>query len=562
MKKNLKISGKLLLSFGGISTVIILLSALALASLGSLNRIITEYDEKILLSSNGIWDIRCKMIKVELYISEAISAAIDSEIQSALQLVVNEREALQNAIEEYKKIDNTKSGLIEEYERKLSAAGVYRQKITNILNQPRTEKNIKEALNIYRTQYSPAYLDANDTLVNLEKEVNALSMSQHVKADATWVATKSLVFFTASFAVFFSVMMGLLLRKSILMPVRELEKAAKDMAEGSLNTSITYQSQDELGILANSFRASERTIRSYIQDIDRAMKEMAKGNFDLEPTQPFIGDYKQIEESISHMIENISLRFQQIDVAANQVSSGADQISDSAQALAQGATEQATEIEQLLAAVNSVSKNFDINARQTQQASTLAAEATNAIQSSNQYMQQLIVSINNVNTMSRDISKITKMIEDIAFQTNILSLNAAVEAARAGSSGKGFAVVANEVRNLAVKSAEAAKMTSDLIDKSVEVIDASVVQTESTANLLDSAVHSVMDTMTIISEISAETTNQIQVIQQINTGLDHISSVVQTNSANSEESAASSEELASQAAVLKDITSSFQIKKL
>lgn len=371
----------------------------------------------------------------------------------------------------------------------------------------------------------------------------------------TFLCNKKMVNFNAK-------NMGLLLYKSILHPVRELEKASQEMAEGNLNTPIEYQSRDELRVLAESFRRSEKTIRAYIWDIDRAMKEISNGNFDIQPTQTFIGDFKQIEDSIGYMITNISQKLQQVDVASGQVSSGANQISDSAQALAQGATEQASAIEQLLAAVSSVSENFNINARQTQQASTLAAAATNSIRQSNEHMQQLIASINNVNSMSRDIRKITKVIEDIAFQTNILSLNAAVEAARAGSAGKGFAVVANEVRNLAIKSAEAAKMTSDLIEKSVEVIDTSVVQTESTANLLDGAVHSVMDTMTIIAEISTATSSQIQVIKQINIGLEQISSVVQTNSASSEESAASGEELSSQAALLKEITSSFQLKKL
>lgn len=558
--KNIKISTKLIVSFGSIVGMIIILSIISLVSLGSMKRIVVAYDEETLPSANNIWDIRYKMVNIELYLAEAISSDSDEEIKELLQKSLDARHELQKSIDVFKEESQINSSYLTDYENKLATAAGYRQNIMDILSKPHTDENSQAARIVFQTKYVPAYADANDSLISLASEVQSRSEQQKFEADNTNYVARSIVFFFAVLTILFAVGMGVLIRRSIVKPVKELELAALDMSRGKLNSEITYQSKDELGALADSFRSSTKTIRSYIQDIDRAMYEMSQGNFDLAPSQPFVGDFKQIDDSITQMLVNMSQKLRQVDFASSQVLSGADQISAGAQSLAQGTTEQASAVVDLLSSVNGISENIKFNAQQTKEASLLAAEATSSIESSNEHMQHLMVAINDVSSISRDISKITKVIEDIAFQTNILSLNAAVEAARAGAAGKGFSIVASEVRNLAIKSAEAAKTTSELIAKSVDVIGNGVLQTESTAKLLEGAVSAVKDTRQIITEISSATSEQANVIKLINTGLDQISSVVHKNSASSEESAASSEELAGQATVLKDITSSFKLK--
>lgn len=347
-----------------------------------------------------------------------------------------------------------------------------------------------------------------------------------------------------------------------LNPLREVEEAAQAMAKGDLKAEILHQGTDEIGQMAESMRQSVQILSAYIADIDRAMNEMANGNFDFEPTQSFIGDFKRIEDSITAMILELSSTLMQINIAADQVAAGADQVSAGAQSLAQGATEQASSVEELAASVAEVSEKLRHNAATSDRVSEVAQKTKSSVLLSNNQMQALMVAMEDIDTQAKEIGKIIKAIEDIAFQTNILALNAAVEAARAGSAGKGFAVVADEVRNLAAKSAQAAKNTTSLIERSVTAVHDGVNLAKSTAADLLEVVENSNETTHLIEQIAKATNEQSQALDMINTGLEQISSVVQTNSATSEESAAASEELSGQASLLKELTARFRLKQV
>lgn len=347
---------------------------------------------------------------------------------------------------------------------------------------------------------------------------------------------------------------------SIAAPITACANRLQLMAEGDLQSPVPIsKANNETKILSESMETAVSTINLYIKDIDRTMNEMANGNFNVTLSQHFIGDFKAIEDSIAKFLITICHTLRQLDMTADQVSNGSMQVSDGAQLLAQGATEQASAVEELAASINLISNNVQENVKNTKIAEEMAYGAATAVTTSNAHMQKLIDAMAEINTKSVEISKITKTIEDIAFQTNILALNAAVEAARAKEAGKGFAVVADEVRDLAGKSAEAAKNTTELIDASVHAINFGVKLAMETAEDMLGIVGGARATTDAITKIAQATDEQATSLLQVTIGIDQISSVVQINSATSEESAATSEELSGQAHFMKELIDKFQL---
>lgn len=351
-----------------------------------------------------------------------------------------------------------------------------------------------------------------------------------------------------------------LIARSISHPITEVANAAIKIAQGDYDSEITHTSLDEIGSLADSMRLMSTTTKEIIEDTARGLGEIAHGNFDLSPQTEYIGVFKKIENSMLLIISGLSDTMTQIKVSAAQVSSGSEQVASGSQALAQGATQQASSIQELSASISDVSDQIKHSAVNASEVNALAHSAGEKLGYSGQQMDMMMSAMSEISSSSSEIGKIIKTIEDIAFQTNILALNAAVEAARAGAAGKGFAVVADEVRNLANKSSAAAKQTNVLIESSLKSVENGVRIANETASSLTDVVAGSLEMANMITLISKATSEQSALISQINQGVDQISVVVQTNSATSEESAAASEELNSQAATLSQLMARFTLK--
>ena len=348
--------------------------------------------------------------------------------------------------------------------------------------------------------------------------------------------------------------------RRVVRPILEITRNTAPLQEGRLDLEMGQYGNNELGDLSSTLEKSMAQVHAYVQDLNGLMAQLSQGNFDVRTSQPYIGDFKSIEDSINSFTATISAALGKISQTQGRVYSNADQLSSGAQALAQGATEQASAVEELYATVDDLSKNAAQNVKIAASAQENARLTGEQVTISSQQMEQMVSAMADITNASEQISKIISTIEDIAFQTNILALNAAVEAARAGSAGKGFAVVADEVRNLAAKSDQAAKATKDLIDNSVQATERGSHIVEEVSATLKKTLELVMQSNTAIGEIAQAVEGEAESIAQVTEGIGQISAVVQTNSASSEESAAVSADLFEEVHKLEAETKRFKLR--
>lgn len=348
---------------------------------------------------------------------------------------------------------------------------------------------------------------------------------------------------------------------AVVKPFQEASATLNELANGNLNTGMIGNYNGDYTLIKDSMNQTVAFLKRYVDEITHTLEEMGSGNLDLEITADYLGDFQAIKAALNGITATLSETMAEINEAAGQVEAGARQISDGGQALSQGTTEQASAIQQLNASIEEVAGETKKNATNANEANQRALEVRNNAEVGNKQMNKMVSAMGEINESSHNISKIIKVIDDIAFQTNILALNAAVEAARAGQHGKGFAVVAEEVRSLAARSAEAAKETTGLIEGSIESVDVGTRIADETSESLKEILSEIEKVTDLVGNIARASNDQATEIAQITQGIEQVSTVVQTNSATAEESAAASEELSGQAEMLKQMVGAFKIKK-
>ncbi len=554
--KNLSIPKKLTLAFVVIILLFVGAVMVAMLNLSNISSEFTAFHDHSFVTNRQTMTIRSLLHEIEKNLINACVAGNVTDAQAYLADVdgsVTELTAVRKTLSEVL-IGNEE--LTAQFNEEATAAAAVRGKVVELIlgNQGQA------ALTLYRQEYAPKAQSLRNTIEQISLNDAERADNFYLNAKAAQNMATILVIGLTGVTFLIAVLMSVYIIRSITRPLREIEQATKRLSAGELDVTVTYQSKDELGSLAESTRTLIKSLRAYIGNISEVLGHMADGDLRVDVTMEYQKDFAPIKSSMETILSSLNAMFLRIQQSAEQVASGSSQVASGAQALSQGATEQASSIEELSATINEISEQIKENAANAQHANRTVAETTREIENGQAQMTHLVAAMGDISQTSNQINKIIKTIDDIAFQTNILALNAAVEAARAGTAGKGFAVVAEEVRSLAGKSAEAAKDTTALIENAIRAIGNGTHMVTTTEQSLHAIVEKAENVTRLVNEIAQASNEQATAVMQTTLGIEQISSVVQNNSATAEESAAASQELSGQALMLSELIAKVRLK--
>ena len=554
--RKLKVGTKLKYAFTTVIVTLAIAVVVSLVSIVKMNVDTYKFYKEAYANSTLQMEIRKDIQLVGKYILWSMTTDDASSTQSYSNLAQKYADqvgknvtALEKSYNDKKKVAELKDA-IEELKKQRAA----------VIELAKRNKN-DEALALFNSDYNDATEKIQDILVDIGKVASAEAKSQYTSARVTGIVSIILMILIGTGAVAFSTVIRTTITGIMLKPIQELEGAAEKLKAGQLDVEINYESPDELGKLAGNFRQACKTLEVIVQDTSYLLGEMAEGNFNVSSNNPqiYIGNFKQQYESMSKLKHELSDTMTQIHEASEQVASGSGQLAGGAQALAEGATDQAGAVEELTATVESVSGIAESSAESASGAYQMVRTAVEQADQSREELQALTNAMERISSTSQEIQNIIGSIEEIASQTNLLSLNASIEAARAGEAGKGFAVVADQIGKLAGDSAQAAVNTRDLIEKSLQEIENGNQITEKTVAALNKILESMNDFANAVKGASESSTEQANMLKQIEQGIEQISSVVQSNSAAAEETSATSQELSAQSEGLKNLVGRFKL---
>lgn len=554
--RKLKVGTKLKYAFTTVIVTLAIAVVVSLVSIVKMNVDTYKFYKEAYANSTLQMEIRKDIQLVGKYILWSMTTDDASSTQSYSNLAQKYADqvgknvtALEKSYNDKKKVAELKDA-IEELKKQRAA----------VIELAKRNKN-DEALALFNSDYNDATEKIQDILVDIGKVASAEAKSQYTSARVTGIVSIILMILIGAGTVAFSTVIRTTITGIMLKPIQELESAAEKLKAGQLDVEINYESPDELGKLAGNFRQACKTLEVIVQDTSYLLGEMAEGNFNVSSNnaQIYIGNFKQQYESMSKLKHELSDTMTQIHEASEQVASGSGQLAGGAQALAEGATDQAGAVEELTATVESVSGIAESSAESASGAYQMVRTAVEQADQSREELQALTNAMERISSTSQEIQNIIGSIEEIASQTNLLSLNASIEAARAGEAGKGFAVVADQIGKLAGDSAQAAVNTRDLIEKSLQEIENGNQITEKTVAALNKILESMNDFANAAKGASESSTEQANMLKQIEQGIEQISSVVQSNSAAAEETSATSQELSAQSEGLKNLVGRFKL---
>lgn len=550
---NLKISAKLLISFIVVTVLTGFIGYMGISNMGKINGMLNNMYSNNLVPISDIANANMQLVYHNRELYNYTLKTEKSEMDEIKAKMDTYEEKMKEMLQKYKTTDlsDEEKSLLSKFDENWAS---YKNSVNKVLPLSYEGRN-QEAVSLLDSEAAKTFQTADDTLSQLVDVNKDLSKNAYEESDSIYNQSLTFMLVLIGICVLAGIALALFISMIISKPIKKLVEAADKLAVGDVNANVEATTKDEIGNLMQSFSKMIDNIREQAF----AAEKMAAGDLTVQVKVKSENDL--LGKKLSEMIEMNNEILTNISSAAGQVAAGARQVSMSSQALSQGSTEQASSIEETTSSMTEVAAQTKQNATNANQANELALAAKENAEQGNRQMQDMVKAMAEINDSSANISKIIKVIDEIAFQTNILALNAAVEAARAGQHGKGFAVVAEEVRNLAARSANAAKETTEMIEGSIKKVEIGTKIANETAEALDKIVNGVTKAADLVGDIAIASNEQATGISQVNQAISQVAQVVQTNSATAEESASASEELSSQANLLKDSVSRFKLKK-
>ncbi len=439
-----------------------------------------------------------------------------------------------------------------------SAISELKSSRTQLMSLARANKN-EEALELFNGTYNDITEKVQDILIEIGTISGSTANQEYAIASTVGIICVIITIIIFAIALFISVKIRRSLVQIIMEPMSQIELAAENLRNGKLDVDITYESEDEFGKLANNLRESCHSLHAIVSDAGRLLTEMSEGNFNVNTDieDQYVGEFESLILAMRNMNRKLNETLHNINMSSDQVAIGSTQLAESAQTLAEGATEQAGAIEELTATIENINESAATTAKEAKEASAKAKQAESDAEKSQADLIELTNAMQRINETSRMIQNIIGEIEDIASQTNLLSLNASIEAARAGDAGRGFGVVADQIGKLADDSAKSAVNTRELLERSLTEIENGNEITQKTV----AVINNILETMKSFAESAAKSSetaiSQSDMLAQVEKAIEQISEVVQSNSASAEETSATSEELSAQAETLKNLIGQF-----